>query len=181
MDSTNQTNFDRSCSARVTHARRSHADSSNAVNTSNTTSQRNMTLSNFAAWRPKPLSTPWRSFPCAYCGALLLQNEPAPWCCRNGSKAYERLPPMPPRIQALMDNPADQHLLSTYSRSQQFILFHRYGCHWRMDTLFWWSILASPSRSNFLYPLMLLTVSGLHFGATVSVHHSKKRHRAYCF
>ena len=55
-----------------------------------------------AALRPHGLRTPWRREPCAHCGALLLSTETASWCCRNGSRLLEPLPPLPPRIQNLI-------------------------------------------------------------------------------
>lgn len=55
---------------------------------------------------PPRLATPWRSDPCPHCGCLLLAAEKLDWCCRNGERLLEPLPPLPPRIQqAVVDHP----------------------------------------------------------------------------
>jgi hypothetical protein len=69
--------------------------------------------------RPSPILTPWRSAPCEYCGALLLQAESATWCCKGGAKILPPLPPLPPRIAALAASRPKQ--LSEHSRELNYL------------------------------------------------------------
>ena len=62
---------------------------------------------------PQPIRTPWRSIPCEHCGAFLLESEALSWCCKNGTKRLHPLPPLPSRIQRLVDeNPLDINVQS---------------------------------------------------------------------
>jgi hypothetical protein len=68
---------------------------------------------------PPALRTPWRSTPCQYCGALLLESEPLSWCCRNGTKTLDPLPPLPSRIQSLVDRSRVD--VNVHSRSLNYL------------------------------------------------------------
>ena len=76
-------------------------------------------LDTIRSLHPEPIRTPWRSVPCEHCGALLLESEALSWCCRNGTKKLQPLPPLPSRIQRLVDeSPID---VNSQSRALNYL------------------------------------------------------------
>lgn len=73
-----------------------------------------LSLSDIQAYRPAGLSTPWRPLPCPHCGCRLMLSERLTWCCNNGAKLLAHLPPLPNRIQHIIDTSCDD--VSTRSR-----------------------------------------------------------------
>ncbi|KAF8325332.1 uncharacterized protein EI90DRAFT_2158422 [Cantharellus anzutake] len=58
----------------------------------------------FASHQPNPILSRWRSVPCQYCGALLLESEYLGWCCRNGPKVLPPLRPLPDFLASVANN-----------------------------------------------------------------------------
>jgi hypothetical protein len=78
-----------------------------------------LSLTAIAALKPRPIRTPWRANPCPHCGARLLSSEPSIWCCRNGVKVLDRLPPLPIRFQDIItSSPA---VISKHSRELNYL------------------------------------------------------------
>ena len=64
--------------------------------------QNGLSLQQIYTLHPAGLRTPWRSQPCAHCGALLLTDKSSNWCCSGGRKILTHLPPLPTRIEHLV-------------------------------------------------------------------------------
>ena len=63
-----------------------------------------LSLEQISSMRPNALRTSWRADPCPHCGTLLLCSEATTWCCSGGRKVLPRLPPLPRRVQQMLDN-----------------------------------------------------------------------------
>src|SRR5260370_19915741 len=49
----------------------------------------------FSCLQPLPDTFAWCSNLCLCCVALLLKTEDIGWCCHNGAKVFDPLPPLP--------------------------------------------------------------------------------------
>ena len=69
--------------------------------------------------RPLRLETPWRTVPCEFCGALLLQLESVDWCCKGGERVLPSLPPLPPRMSTAVH--ANPRFMYQHSRELNYL------------------------------------------------------------
>ncbi|KAF8290484.1 hypothetical protein DL93DRAFT_2092056 [Clavulina sp. PMI_390] len=74
-------------------------------------------LEYIASYRPPPISNPWRTTPCEFCGALLLSAEDPKWCCKLGAELLPPLPPMTPGLGTMLAVPQQALHLREHSRS----------------------------------------------------------------